>query len=291
MTRRILTRREFLARSLVTSAGAGMAIGSPGVLFGQDCQPADMPRTIVNLMLQGGADFRFLFMPSPGHFSSRYVQQIWAARKALYPEPYPDYIQMFDNEYLAATDPLSGFNFGIHKSAGWLKAQFDNGNVALVANSFCSLNRRHDQSILNADAGEPDLDVLNFDRDGWGGRLVEYLGGLSNSVELGDSVSTFNKGSDPGNRLQRVVHAQDMRNFSLASTDAGNPASRRNILARALNAYYKARSAEVPTEKPANWPYHKFYQHHDALLAFGGPVESRLAACSPLPESLLFHRQ
>ena len=100
-----------------------------------------------------------------------------------------------------------------------MHSQFNNGRLAIVANAYCGRNRRHDQSILNADAGEPDFATLNFDRDGWGGRLVEQLGGTANSVELGSSVTTFNKGTVQGDRLARVLHAQDMRSLALPEAD------------------------------------------------------------------------
>ena len=282
-----IKRREFLRQSLLASLAAGVALGRPTRVLGAECQVVDIPRTLVNVMLQGGADLRYLFMPSPGHFDSTYVNLIWEARKALYAEEYSNYLQMFDNEYSPVTDPVSGLEFGILNQASWLKTQFEAGNVAVVCNAYCSRNRRHDQSILNADAAVPELAQLNFDRNGWGGRLVEYLGGGFNSVELGQQVSTFNKGSIAGNRLQRVVHAQDMRDFALASPDEEGAATRRNIMARALRAYYDTRAQETVLEKPANWPYHVFFQHNSALRAIGDQVQQSLDACMPLPENLV----
>lgn len=281
-----LNRRNFLRQTILASVAAGVSSGIPLHALAMECQLADTPRTLINFMLKGGADLRFLFMPAPGHQNSSYRDLLWTARRSLYDTAYANYQQMFDNEYLLTTDPGTGFQFGIYRRAAWLKAQFEQGRVAIVANAFCSRNRRHDQSVLNADAGEPDFDVLNIDRDGWGGRLVEFLGNDANSVELGNSVSTFNKGSRAGARLEQVVHAQDMRNIALASPDRNSPASRRNILARALGAYYDARGQEVAAEKPANWPYHAFFQHNSALRAFGAMVEDRLAVCEPLPEDL-----
>lgn len=283
-----MKRREFLARSAAAGAGLGLAAAWSWPLraLADGCEVVDLPRTLVNVMLQGGADFRFLFMPSPAHPSPGYLDAIWSARRALYDGAYADYQQMFDNEYLAVTDPRSGLPFGIHNSAGWLASEFQAGRVAIVANAYCSRNRRHDQSILNADAGEPDLAQLQFDRDGWGGRLAEQLAGAPNVVELGSSVSVFGKGSLPGQRLARVVHAEDMRDLALAGTDQGPAVSRRNVMARALHAWYEARGAEVPAEHAPDWPYHTFFQHRDALQAFGQAVGERLAPCGELPPEL-----
>ncbi len=282
-----LDRRAFLRRSLWAAAGAGLVMGHnmPAWAAGE-CALSDVPRTLVNVMLQGGADLRYLFMPAPEHPDGAYIELIWGARRSLYDASYANFQQMFDAEYLRVSDPLGGVAFGVHRVAGWLADQFSRGNVAVVANAYCSRNRRHDQSILNADAGEPELNVLNFDRSGWGGRLVELLGDGINSVELGESVSTFNKGSIAGERLRQVVHAQDMRDIALASVDDGSPASRRNVLARALGAYYQGRGAETADSKPANWPYHTFFRHHDALREFGDRINARLGQCLPLPDAL-----
>ncbi len=281
-----MDRRNFLKKSILAAVAVGASSSIPLSALAMECQVVDTPRTLVNLMLQGGADLRFLFMPAPNHPNSSYRDLAWTARRPLYEAGYGNYQEMFDNEYLLATDPASGFQFGIYRRAAWLKEQFELGRVAVVANAYCSRNRRHDQSILNADVGEPDLDVLNFERAGWGGRLVEFLGDGTNSVELGSEISTFNKGSVPGARLDQVVHAQDMRDISLAGPDDNAPASRRSILARSLGSYYTARGQEVAAEKPADWPYHIFFQHNSALRAFGATVEARLEACQPLPDEL-----
>lgn len=284
-----ISRRTFLRRTLSASLAAGVMAGKPGLLFAQDqaCIPQDMPRTLVNVMLQGGADFRYLFMPSPGHTDADYLSLLWSARRSLYSDAYANYEQMFENEYLLTSDPQTGQAFGIHSQAAWLHSQFNDGRLAIVANAYCGRNRRHDQSILNADAGEPDFSLLNFDRDGWGGRLVEQLNGTANSVELASGVSTFNKGTVQGNRLAHVIHARDMRDLALPEPDPEAPASRRSILARALRSYYEARGPEVGADKPENWPYHTFFQHNTSLRTFAAVINETLSTCRPLPDELL----
>lgn len=282
-----MNRREFIYHAAVTSAAAGMAGGLPLSVLGSGGTRTDLPRSLVNVMLHGGADFRYMLMPAPSHPGGAYVEAIWSARRSLYGADYGSYAEMFDHEYLLASDPFTGLEFGIHERCGWLHGEFAAGRVAIVANAYCSRNRRHDQSILNADAGEPDLAQLNFDRDGWGGRLVEAIGGTANVVELGQSVSVFGKGSTPGARLERVVHAQDTRNMELAGVDGEiSPGSRRNVLARALHAWYKARGPEVALEHGPEWPFHTFFQHHASLQEFGLAVRQRMEQCGPLPAQL-----
>jgi uncharacterized protein (DUF1501 family) len=282
-----MKRRNFLRQCLLASAATGMSASFTGALRAQSCPVADVPRSLVNVMLQGGADFRFLFMPSPAHWDSQLLVSLWEARRSLYDPDYQSYQQMFDNEYLLTTDPLSGFQFGIYRRAAWLQTEFELGNVAVIANAFCSRNRRHDQSILNADAGEPELAQLNFDRDGWGGRLIEQIPGQPNVVELGQSISVFSKGTISGSRLDSVIHAENMRNMALAGVDSSSALnSRRNVMARALNAWYDSRGPEVGSEKAADWPAHTFFAHRTALQDFGLAVEERLQTCLPLPEQL-----
>lgn len=248
-----------------------------------------MPRTVINVMLFGGADTRFIFMPEPLHSSPTfYVDLIWAARAGLYPGDYSDYKAMFDAEYdlVADPDPL-GIEFGIHKSCGWLTTQFKAGNVAVIANAVCSQNRRHDQSQLNANVAEPEFGQLIYDRDGWGGRLVDYnfqnsLPG-KNAIELSHEISVFCNGAAEGMRLDQVVHARDTRNIGLPNVDPAQN-ERTNTMTRALKAYYAGREQEIGG-KPVDWPYRKFFQHSNALRTFGDTVDSRLTDCA-LPVSL-----
>ncbi|MEE4175433.1 MAG: DUF1501 domain-containing protein [Xanthomonadales bacterium] len=283
-----MKRRDFLQHTAVAAVLSGVGLGgfSRGALA-DGCTVTDLPRTVVNLMLQGGADFRFLFMPAPNHPDSAYLAETWNARRGLYDLAYPDYGALFEAEYLPVIDPLSGLEFGIARSAGWLHAEFLAGNVAVVANAVCSRNRRHDQSILNADAGVPDMEVLNFDRDGWGGRLAEASGEGAFVVELGNSISVFSKGTTAGERLQQVIHAQDLRDMRLAGVNPDAPhGSRRNVLARALGSWYRGQGDTLLAEKPADWVYRPFLEHRVALDAFGAEVDARLAECGAAPEAL-----
>ena len=282
-----MNRRDFLRNTLYASmaAGTGFGMGFPLPALSA-CPITDLPRTLVNVMLYGGADLRFLFMPAPSHFSAAYMDSLWAARRTLYSNSYNSYTEMFDNEYMLVNDPVSGLDFGIYKRCGWLKSEFEAGRVAVIANSFCSRNRRHDQSQLNANVGEPGYEQRLYDRDGWGGRLVERLDGLPNTVELSHEISVFGNGTAVGKRLGQVIHAQNTRDIALPNVDGGSKTSRRNILTRALKSYYQARGLEVETEKPAGWPYHLFFQHNSAFREFGDAVQARLDACGPLPAEL-----
>jgi uncharacterized protein (DUF1501 family) len=282
-----MKRRDFLRNSMYASLAAGAGMNLPLNAMAA-CSAVDMPRTFVNLMLYGGMDSKFMFMPAPNHLDGNYVDKIWAARANLYPtvnpptNTYPTYTDMYNAEYLPVF--YNGFEFGIYRRCGWLKSEFEAGRVAIIANTFCSKNRRHDQSQLNANIGEPVFDQLHYDRDGWGGRLVGILPGTPNTVELSHEISIFGNSTTAGERLGQVIHAQDMRNIALPNYDGGSLRSRRNILSRSLKSYYEARGAEVAGQTDS--PYSLFFQHDTAFREFGDAVEARLAGCGPLPGTL-----
>jgi len=283
-----MKRRELLSRMVMASVAAGVApLSFPLRALAAECPvaPPTMPRTLVNVMLNGGADLRFLFMPAPQSLSTEHEQLMFESRKQMYASSRDSdtatYADMFTAEYIK---PTEGSAFGIHKSSGWLVEQYKANNVAIIANAYCSRNRRHDQSILNADAGEPNFNQLVYERDGWGGRLVEAIGTGANAVELGNSISVFNKGSEDGNRLAQVIHAKNVRDIALPTPGAG--ATRRDAMVRALSAYYEARGNEVIGEKPTEWPYHTFFDHNAAFRAFGDGIAARMADCGALPDGL-----
>ena len=269
--------------SSVALSAAGIGLASPSRLLAA-CTTVDMPRTLVNVMFYGGMDSRFIFMPAPNHPDANYLAKIWAARENLYPAGYADYATMFANEYADITDPLSGLQLGIYNRCGWLKSEFDAGRVAVIANSKCSTNRRHDQSQLNANLGDPGFNELFYNRAGWGGRLVEQLSGSSNTIEVSHEISVFGNGSTDGERLKNIIHAKNTRDIALPNADSWPPTWRQSVLTRALKSYYEGRGPEVASQTGS--PYSLFFQHNDAFRQFGDAVKGRLDDCGPPPAAL-----
>ncbi len=277
-----MNRRVFLKRSMQTAiVGGGAATLGLGVAKNAHALPG-IPhgRTLINVMLLGGADLRFLLVPEPG---TAYADKFWEARRSLYQDTpantalYPDYISVWNNLYTPATDGVT--TFGIHNNAGWLKTQFDLGNVAIVANTLGSSNRRHDHSQLIVNTGDSLASQFVYDRDGWGGRLI-YTTGAANVVSVTNDISIFCNGPDAENRNARIVHAKDTRNFGLSKGD-GDPTSNNSAMARALKAYYSKKQVEAAS-MPADWPYRKFLQHEQAVRTFGDALSVRLSAVSPV---------
>ncbi len=262
--------------------------GLPGAAFAQT-GGAPFGRTLINVMLLGGADLRFLFVPDPAT-QPEYAAKFWEGRQGLYQSTaadlaqYPDFASLFDlanpsaGLYRLVTDPASGAKFGIHNKAGWLIDEFNAGNAAIVANTVGSGNRRHDQSQLVVNAGDPAASQYVYDRDGWGGRLA-YTMANANTVSVTGDISVFCNGIDATNRNERIVHAKDTRNFGLSQGD-GNPLSDNTITARSLKSYYAAKQLEA-AQKLGAWPYRKFLQHEKSVRNFGDALNSRLAAVSP----------
>lgn len=272
-----MKRRDFLKLTLYSSALAGMG----GRLSSALAAHGNPHRTLINIMCLGGADFRYMFAPNPT--DTDYATKYWDARKLLYGSPIPaGYQDAWDTFYTATTA-----GFGIHNNAGWLKAQYDLGNVAIICNVAGSTNRRHDQSQLIVNTGDPGASQFVYDRDGWGGRLAEAIG-AANVVAMTHDISVFCKGTNPANRNAKVIHARDTRNFALSQgilPTPTNPNPVQNRMARALKNYYAVKQHEI-RNKPANWPYHKFFQHEQKLREFGDPFKA-LTDANPLPQALI----
>lgn len=273
-----LSRRRFLQQMI---AGNAMLAGSSSLpTQSLWAAPAAVPPTLVNIMLYGGADLRFMLAPDPLSANPLYKEQYWQARRALYGN-YASYEDMYTAEYTTVSGAV---NFGIHNSCGWLIQQFQQGNATIIANSYGSLNRRHDHSQLIVQSGDLLTERTLLDRDGWGGRTVEHLAGMPTVLELSSGVQTFCKGSNPNFRLAQVIHAQNMRDMGLPQPSATGNSSDDKLI-RALSAYYNARGAEIDSEYPDNWPFRKFFQHHQSIQTFGNAIAAELESIS-MPAAL-----
>ena len=288
MKRRELIR-SMAAASVMASAG-GFVLPSVARAACMPVAVPDMDRTVVNFMLNGGADMRFVFMPAPGALGgpgSTHENLIFSSRREMFAswqgadqETYT-YSDLFHDNY---TIPINEPTIGIHDSCGWLLSEFEDNRVAVIANAVCSENRRHDQSIQNANSGTPGDDQLNSDLSGWGGRLVETIGPLANSVELGGAINVFSQGSTSGDRLAQAIHAANTRDIALPSDVSGTNSN--DIITRALKSYYEGRETEV-AGMPAKWPYQTFFKHNSDFRSFGDAMSECMLVRGNLPDALL----
>lgn len=270
-----MNRRDFLKFSMLASAA-----GSIGLPFSAFANHGGNHKLLVNVMLLGGADFRFLIAPNPAK-DPDYANVYANARENLFPEIATgnNYLESWKQTapyYLSPSD--SSLSFGIHHKADWLLQQFNLGNVAIICNAVGSENRRHDQAQLVMHTGDLNTSQIDIDRNGWGGRLAEVMG-LGNIVSVTNDISVFCNSSDRSNRNSKTIHAKDTRNFSLSKGDKTtdlNPGR----LSAALSSYYRIKR-DATINQPQNWPYRKFLQHEKALREFGDPFEQRLNNVAP----------
>ena len=299
-----MKRRDFIKSIFYTTSAVGTAstLGLPldRALAAGNPFP-ELNRTLVDVMLLGGADLRFLFVPHPDEpLTQDYIPPFWAARKALYQFysasagttiGYENYRDLWDGVPANDLPPLyetvefDGFRFGVHTQAKWLIDQFRLGNVAIVCNVFASTNRRHDHSQLIVHTGDVTTGQFDYDVSGWGGRLAEAIGAQANVIPVSAGVPPFAQSSNTGNRLDRTVHLKDSRDFALPyeTADITSPSS---MLGRALKAYYAEHRNDIEARiaagrLPENWPFRKFLQHEKVLRDFGDAVKARLDSVSP----------
>lgn len=293
-----MKRRNFLKGMLYSSAAISPVSGL--ILPGQNAFAATYgnttQRTLINTMLLGGADLRYLFVPQPG---TAYAEKFWLARSQLYRVTendklkYPDYAAVWQDLYLP-TLASDGSTFGIHKSASWLKYLYDANSVAIIANVVASTNRRHDHSQLIMHTGDLLTNPYIVDRDGWGGRLVTILAGTSNMnvVAMSHDVGIYCNSTNPGNRLDHAIHMRDSRNFSLPGPDNNAPIAPQSVMARALKAYYAKRGEDIEqkildNQLPEDWPFRRFFQHESGIRHFGDIFDARLQDVMPIQPELL----
>lgn len=280
-----MDRRDFLKTCLAGGTTLGTIGLSPWTrALADHSGPVPVPRTVINTMMLGGADLRYLFAPDPTDidFSEAYLDArlpIYRLNSGGTTASYANYVDFFNDQYLPVS--YGGASFGIHHTAEWLASQFEAGHVAIVCNVLGSANRRHDHSQLISHTGDPTADGNDFDVSGWGGRLAEATGAASNAVAMTGNVPIFCKGSDPANRLAQVIHARNTRSFALPGENT-SATSEQSVLSRALTSYYAARGAEIDgAGTPADWPFRRFFDFEASLRQFGDAFADRLAEVAP----------
>ena len=243
---------------------------------------------LISLMLEGGPDFRHVFVPPFESNPSSYGYTFWKGRAlshALDPED-DQALQERWNEYFhleSGTTP-----FGIHPACEWLKDQFDQGNVAVINNVFGSRNRDHAHSVTILESGNMSAKANETEQSGWGGRLSHVCG--TNVLASTRAVRQFCYGPHPTNPMdhdnKNVIDCSDSRQMGLYEyeTDLSNNQWRwhsEGIMSRALTGYYAAKATEIKE----NSPYYQIIQHEQSVRGFGRLMKERLEDV-PLPEAI-----
>ncbi len=271
-----MNRRDFIKSALWGAAFLGGGLHLREILAAPPF-PTHEKTVFVNLLLEGGPDFRHLFVPPFDSNKQSYGYQYWSARATSHALELKD--EAFEKrwqEYLRVE--RDGVVFGIHPTAAWLKEAFEAGKVAIVNNVLHSNTRDHAHSLLVLQSGDYATSPHEVSRSGWGGRLAKAAQG--NVLSMTPHITMFCNGPHPTNALGHdnsvVLSAATTRPFALAYPDRlkTEPAYMGDdaVMARALRSYYEAKRQELD----ANSPYARFLTHEKALREFGDAISKRL---------------
>ncbi len=282
-----MKRRDFIKMSAMTALVLAVG-GMPSSAYGA---AAIGSRTVVNIMLDGGPDFKHLIVPPFESGTQSYAAAYWRARASIFRSKASDSAKL-RQAYIDNYDEVSfdGVRFGILKSCAWLKNEIQQGNVAIINNVVAGTNRNHYHAKLIMESGSLRTGPNETDVSGWGGRSVAELD--ANVVALTQGVRLICNGPDSlsGYNNTRVISNYDSRDMGLylydtqADLNSGSRSyiwSAQGIMSRSLKGYYQAKADDIPQ----NSPYRKFIDHEQKLRRFGDRVKPRLDA-QPIPASI-----
>ncbi|MDX1957040.1 MAG: DUF1501 domain-containing protein [Leptospiraceae bacterium] len=264
-----LNRKEFLGLG-ASSLFLGSALSRIGNL---EAVTTLSNKLLVNILLEGGPDFRHLIVPKPNSTKGSYEYEFWNARvSSILKGTAADNFNSWQSAYTANYEEitLSGKTFGVLKTAngrananGWLISMIKAGKVAIVNNVQFSKTRDHSQSLLVLQSGSYTTASGQANNDGWGGRLISTIGAgrlVSFSSAIRPFCNTANK--------QYVLTFNNSRDFGLKQPSSSITVEDRNM--RALKSYYQARDfSALPVHK-------KFQDQYTKVQALSQGVQSAL---------------
>lgn len=281
-----MKRRDFIKLSSVTALAL---LGFESSAYAAEV----IPKTVINISLDGGPDFRHLVVPTFSDVEGSYALAYWRARASIFD------VQTTSSELQRAYSDnyddiiISGIACGILKSSAWLKDEINAGNVAIVNNVIASTNRDHHHSTLIQESGSLLTGPHDVEVSGWLGRAAKTLN--SNVVCMTQGVRLLCNGphaSDAkGHDNSIVISNTDSRDAGLynydTQADINNGSSSyiwsaQAILSRSLSSYYEAKSPLVVE----NSPYKKFIKHEEQLRFFGDQLKIKLDTI-PLPNNIV----
>ncbi|UXY15390.1 DUF1501 domain-containing protein [Chitiniphilus purpureus] len=284
-------RRDFLRLGLL----AGGLYACPGLILPAQAAVTLGRRTLVSVTLAGGPDFRHLFAPgiAANQPADSYAARWWAARAAsqgiaVAQRNIAGYAQRYTSAYLSLNQPGTAVSAGagILASCGWLKEQWDAGNVAMIHNVIGATSRDHAHSLLVMDQGDRGSGAIDR-KPGWGGRLAALLGGTARVGALTKTPRPFclapsGNGQPPNADL--VLNLANSRKLALAErvTNPNDPVWKQTgselVLARSLKSYYAGRNFNGD---PA---LARLARHERALRELGAQVTAQLGGGETLTD-------
>ncbi len=283
-----MNRRDFIKSAVLSSLylGTGLNLKNLEIFNKANAFPVNDKRVLVNLLLPGGPDLRYLFVPEFNPDPRTYGFSYWEGKANAHNiESNIPAFQNRWNEYLKIQE--KNLVFGINPNADWLYEQYLKGNVAIINNVKFSESRNHPYSQMVVQTGDYHTDPNNPNRDGWGGRLARAVDG--NVVSLTKNVKLFcnapTPDGSPGFDNSIVIQSGNMREMSLYEPPElkTNPAAKsdRATMARALQTYYQAKRQEINK----NSIYYRFVEHEKQIREFGKIIDERLKNV-PVPDEI-----
>ncbi len=288
-----MDRRNFLKSTFCSSALFGLG-GVPSLMssaYGA-IQPLQN-RILVNLNFRGGPDFRHLIvpeMPSNLTTSTRNTQfyRYWLHRHQSQNVANNEaaWQARWNNEYHHITindgSINNGRTFGIWKGAGWLIKMFEEGKVAVIANSAVGRNRAHDRSEVQLRQGNVYSSQTDTQRSGWGGRVARYTNQNSVSITSRPNPFCFGPVDNPiydQNAIDNrsYLSIQNTRRIGLREADLTQNQTYRgdDKFARSLKSYYQALRTEN-NQGALDVAYEKAMDHEQKVRFFGDQLRSIL---------------
>lgn len=272
-----MDRRRFIKGSL--AAGLGLAVG-PERLMAQSPRALAPDTILLTLNLEGGPDFRFVFVP-PYDESDPFSATFWPAQArahTLAPDD-PEGLAARAAEYLQLQS-ADHQHFRVHPYCDWLRDMFDQGQVALINNVVASTNRDHDHSILILESANTEARPLAHEQSGWGGRLVDHCD--RNIVSVTHPLRLVCYGPHPTDPLShdnaRVISAQSSRNMGLYEFEGYDSpdwkSSRQGQMSRSLSSYYAAKAESLGEASP----YRPILQREQGQRYYGRKMRESLYA-------------
>lgn len=271
-----MDRRKFLKTSM--AAGLGLTCAPRALMAATP--PTTTDTTLLILNLEGGPDFRHVFVP-PYDSDNAYSDAFWQARAFAHdiePEDLAS-LESRANEYVAPTDPQYDY-FRVNPNCGWLLDMFNQGHVAIINNVYASSNRDHELSTLILESGNLEATPLQREQSGWGGRLVHQCN--RNIVSVTTPLRLVCYGPHPTDPLShdnaRVISAEKSRNMGLYEFEGYDSntwqASRAGQMSRALSSYYAAKAEMLPEGSP----YRRVIQREQSQRHYGRLMRDSLFA-------------
>ncbi len=285
-----MKRRNFIKLSAFTALCLTFDIFKTPLFAGESTQ---IEKTVINIALDGGPDFRYLIVPPFSDVDGSYGLAFWKAKASIFDVSSGDNDAMqsaYSDNYDEIT--LSGVTCGVLKTCAWLKDEIVAGNVAIINNVIASTNRDHHHSTLILESGSLSTGSHDVGVSGWAGRAAKLLN--SNVVSVSQGVRLLCNGPHSTNEKDHdnsvVISNYNSRDVGLynydtqADLDSGSTEYRwssRAIMSRSLKSYYSVKNSLIAD----NSPYKKFVKHEQQLRIFGDQLKSALDSVA-IPDSI-----